>query len=303
MLAAGLVLSALFRYDTGVYIGCGALTVIGITHAGDWMIAMRRAALFVLAVSCLSLPVSCHVCTSTAGCSTLLTRWFTTARRETARTRISAPLRFSIGNARGLRAGLESTFTPILVRWAASVDEPSRLALESQYRLSDGARRRGRREPDLVLPCSRISSADNLRGSRRDPHVEDTHGIDRAELVPDETWLTRLGRKIPILPGAWTFDNANAFLYHLLRWLPLLASVILLAASRSGAVMVSSGCRSRLEPHRHVPAVERLHPAGSSGCARRRDGRSCGDPLCVDSRDGHGTSDCTLCDTRLRSSP
>ncbi len=56
-LAAGLVLAALFRYDTGVYIGCAALTVIGITHAGDWKTAARRAALFTVAVLCLSLPV------------------------------------------------------------------------------------------------------------------------------------------------------------------------------------------------------------------------------------------------------
>ena len=230
-LAAGLVLSALFRYDTGVYIACSALTVIAIVHAGEWITAVRRAALFVVAVACLSLPfvalVEYH-----GGVLNALDQMFAYGQRETARTRISAPLRFSIGKLVGFGPGAQSF--PILVRWAASVDEPSRLALESQYRLSDGARD-GEEENRTWSYRAEDLTADNLRALVQDSRVEDTHGIDRTEFAPDETWLRRLGRKIPILPGAWTFDNANAFLYHLLRWLPLLASGILLGGVASGA--------------------------------------------------------------------
>jgi hypothetical protein len=130
-------------------------------------------------------------------------------------------------------ATADAAATRILVRWAAAVDEPTRSALESRYRLRDatvdGAATRAW-SYRIDDPSTR-----SLRALAEDPHVEDTDGIDRERFVLSETFLTRLGRKIPILPDARTLDNANAFLYHLLRWLPLLASVILLKGAVSEA--------------------------------------------------------------------
>ena len=57
VLAVGLTVGALFRYDTAIYIGCAALTVIGVTHADDWRMAARRATLFAGALVCFG----CHV--------------------------------------------------------------------------------------------------------------------------------------------------------------------------------------------------------------------------------------------------
>jgi hypothetical protein len=237
MLAAGLVLSALFRYDTGVYIGCAALTVIGITHAGDWITVVRRSALLVIAVTCLSLPFLALL-QYYGGVLNAIDQMVTYGMRESARTRISVPPRFSIGKLVG-SPSIETTATPILVRWAESVDEPIRLALESQYQLRDGARD-GEEANRTWSYRAEDTSVANLRRLLRDPRVEDTHGIDREKSVSSETFLTRFGRTTPILPGAWTFDNANAFLYHLLRWLPVVASGILLAGVASG----SSGSRA-----------------------------------------------------------
>jgi len=231
-LAAGLVLSALFRYDTGVYIGCAALTVIAITHAGDWRTAMRRSALFAIAVLCLSLPFLAFLEYS-GGLLNAVDQMVTYGKRETERTRISAPLRFSIGRLVGFPS-IETTATPILVRWAASVDEPTRLALESRYRLRDGTRD-GEEVNRTWSYRAENTSVESLRELLQDRHVEDTHGIDRQKLVSTESFLTRFGRNTPILPGSWTFDNADAFLYHLLRLVPLLASGILLVGVASGA--------------------------------------------------------------------
>ena len=224
-LAAGLVLAALFRYDTGVYIGCATLTVIGITHAGDWKTAARRAAVFTLAVFCLSLPVLGFL-QYEAGVLDAADQMVTYGKRETERTRISRPLGFSVGRLVGFPS-VDAASTRILIRWAASVDEPSRRALESRYRLQDGTLERAEQNRTWSYLVD-DSSIPNLRALGEDPHVEDTQGVDRGQLVLSETFLTRVGRKIPLLPEARTFDNANAFLYHFLRWLPLLAAVILL---------------------------------------------------------------------------
>ena len=56
VLAGALTLGALFRYDTAVYVGCAALTVIAAAHADDWRLAAKRATLVAGALACFGLP-------------------------------------------------------------------------------------------------------------------------------------------------------------------------------------------------------------------------------------------------------
>src|SRR3954470_24760864 len=70
------------------------------------------------------------------------------------------------------------------VRWAASLDDAPRQALESRYHLTDGERRDGNTwRYDL-----QDRSSPNIQALLKDHAVEDTHGIDRgvAEMAPGD---------------------------------------------------------------------------------------------------------------------
>jgi hypothetical protein len=238
ILATGIVVSALFRYDTGVYLSCAAVTAIAIVHARDWRTAVNRVALFAAAVVCLALPYLVFL-QFAGGAVNAVDQMMTYGRREAARTRIRAPLRFSFGKLAGM-APVDAASMPILIRWAPFVNETARHALEAEYELREGARSS---EEDRTWSY-RIEgpSVERLRALGNDSRVEDTRDVDRARLsLESETILGRAGRRIPVLrwrifPGAWTFGNANAFLYHLLRWLPLVgAFALVLAVSRRAA--------------------------------------------------------------------
>jgi hypothetical protein len=232
VLAGALTLGALFRYDTAVYVGCAALTVIAVAHADDWRIAAKRATLFAGALVCFGLPCLAALQYS-GGVVNALDQMMAYGRRETARTRISQPLPVSLGALFGVES-LEPPAVPVYVRWAQSVDDVSRQALESKYGLRNGARDGAAEDRTWFYRAEDISD-ENLRALVQDSRVDDTHGIDRAKLGASEPLLERLARRIPalrwrILPGAWTFQNANAFLYYLLRWLPFLAAATLLVS-------------------------------------------------------------------------
>jgi hypothetical protein len=232
VLAGALTVGALFRYDTAVYVGCAALTVIAVVHADDWRMAAQRATLFGGALVCFGLP--CLVALQySGGVVNALDQMLAYGRRETARTRISQPLPVSVGALFGVES-LEPPAVPVYVRWAPSVDDVSRQALESKYRLRNGARDGADDDRTWFYRAEDISD-ENLRALVQDSRVDDTHGIDRAKLGASEPLLVRLARRIPalrwrILPGAWTFQNANGVLYYLLRWLPLLAAAMLLVS-------------------------------------------------------------------------
>jgi len=231
-LAVCTTLAALFRYDTGVYIAAAAFTAIAIVHAGDWATTARRAAALAAAVLGMTLPVIAFV-GSTAGLGTAVDQMLTYGRRETTRTRLESPPRVLLGAWSGFLT-VEQLNEPILVRWTPSVDDSTRLAIESQYRLRDGNLRGPQQDRTWSYRMTDVS-VDNLRALVRDPRVEDTHGVDRASSrLESETFLMRAGRRFPLLrwrlfPDAWTHANASAFLFYLLRWLPLAAALALLA--------------------------------------------------------------------------
>jgi hypothetical protein len=236
-LAACTACAALFRYDSGVYIAASAFTAIAILHAGDWATAARRAAAFAAAVFCLTLPAIWFAGAS-AGLGTAVDQMLTYGRRETMRTRVESQPRLSIGAWGGFLT-VEQMNDPILVRWAPSVDESTRLAIESQYRLRDGKLNGPPRDRTWSYRMA-DASIDNLRALLQDPRVEDTHGVDRASSrLSAETFLMRLGRRVPLMrwrlfPDAWNLANATALLYYLLRWLPLAAALALLGGLQRG---------------------------------------------------------------------
>ena len=89
-LAAGAVIAALFRYDTGIYIAGAAVAAVVAVHAGDWRVLARRLGWLAASLACLSLPVLV-VLQATAGVSDAVDQVVTYAIREGAGTRIVTP--------------------------------------------------------------------------------------------------------------------------------------------------------------------------------------------------------------------
>jgi hypothetical protein len=235
-LALGVVVAALYRYDTGLYIAGAAIVAMAVVHAGDWKALGRRAGLLVAAVLCLSAPVVLFL-ERTAGILNTADQVLTYGLRESGATRITGPVRLSLPNLIGV-SSLPPPPRVVTVRWLPSVDDTVRRAVEHRYTLVEGARRG---TPEERTWAYRIddSSPSNLRSLVGDPAVEDTSGIDRArfELTPEPLWI-RTQRAVPllrvrVLPGAWHAQNADAFLFHFLRIIPLAAALTLVVRVRS----------------------------------------------------------------------
>ena len=87
VLAAGVVIAALFRYDTGIYAVAAAVVAFLVIHAGDWSMLWRRLGLLAAAVMCLSLPALVFL-QLTTGVPAVVDQVVTYAIREGAGTRI-----------------------------------------------------------------------------------------------------------------------------------------------------------------------------------------------------------------------
>ena len=231
-IAAGVVAGSLYRYDTGVFIAGSTVVAMAILHSGAWTICARRLVLFAIAVGCFALPVLAYV-QYTSGVVNALDQMLAYGRRETERTRLSIRPRIAIAALAGV-VEMPPPGSAILIRWAPQVDDAARGAAEARHRLVEGKLRGIPTERTWAYRIS-DSSRDNLRGLISDPIVEDTDGIDRAELtVPSEPLWIRAQRAVPLLrvrllPGSWNVANADAVLYNVFRLLPLVAGLILVA--------------------------------------------------------------------------
>ena len=234
-LAAGAVVSSLYRYDTGIFIAGAAVVAMAVLHSGDWATLARRLAYFGMALGCLALPFLVFVQFS-GGVVNAVDQMLVYGRRETARTRLSIRPRLVIPALVSV-ADVPPPGSSILIRWAPQVDDKARIDAESRHGLLEGSLRG---QPADRTWAYRIldSSTGHLRGLLSDPLVEDTDGIDRAELtVPSEPLWVRAQRALPLLrvrflPGTWNVSNADAFLYGLFRFLPLVAGFILIGTLR-----------------------------------------------------------------------
>lgn len=229
-LAAGLVAAALFRYDTGVYIGVSALVAMGLVHAGAWRTTAQRAALLAAASFVLALPVLVFIQLH-GGLAEAVDQMITYGRKETARTKLSTPGRFTL---------MDEPPSTVLVRWSASVDDRTRDAAETRHGLMEGVRHGAPADRTWEYRLGDPSTG-SIRALLEDPAVEDTGGIDRAGLRLAEPYWARAWRAFPSslrwLPASIHTGNADIFLYHLFRLLPLggaLALALGVARGRRG---------------------------------------------------------------------
>jgi hypothetical protein len=119
------------------------------------------------------------------------------------------------------------------IRWADQVSDETRVNLERRYRLTNGRQDEGRTwKYQLADPAP-----ENLRAIVADPHIEDTANIDRSPLAtPEPSRWQRISRalssppRVAIAPGILNRTNAVAWLYYVLRILPIAAAIALVAA-------------------------------------------------------------------------
>jgi hypothetical protein len=118
------------------------------------------------------------------------------------------------------------------VRWAEGVSDELRATLERQYALLDGRKHEGRTWRYFLGDAAPA----NLRAIVTDPRVEDTSNIFRTiptagePSVRDRVREVLLAPGVAVAPGILTRNNAIAWLYYVLRILPGLAAILLVAA-------------------------------------------------------------------------
>ena len=86
------------------------------------------------------------------------------------------------------------------VRWIPGVDERERVALEQKFRLIRGEFLENRTWSYRIMNAS----SENLDAILRDPHVEDTDGIDRASFQVVDSPTLRAGLASALLVGFGT---------------------------------------------------------------------------------------------------
>ena len=237
LLAIALVCGAVFRYDTGVYIGGGAIAAVVAAHAHDRRTMARRAGLLAASVAAAAAPALLFVALQ-GGLPDAVDQVATYARREAARTRIAAPPAIAIEGPLLAFGRLPSRGIIVNVRWAEGITPQLRQELEARYHLSEGRIEGPAENPTWVYAIEDPSTA-NVRALVDDPLVDDTHYIDRTtfELTNAEPLSSRIRRQVPwlrveIVPGLWESRNAAPILYYLLILIPLAAAAVLLVRRR-----------------------------------------------------------------------
>jgi hypothetical protein len=237
-LAVTLVIAALYRYDNGVFLGLAALVGAIVACGRDWRRLANLALPAVVLAGTLCAPVLLFLQLH-GGIGDAADQALTYGVREGARTRIT-----SLPRLRGATSLIAVAPPPpsenhVRVRWVTGASTPPQrrelaqrlgLADEMPHASSDG------RTWSYTLPDASLMRIRTLVNA---PEVEDTDGIDRGQLrlLAPEPRLLVLQRMSPLfrirlLPGAWTFENTEAFLYYLLMLVPF-AGTVLLVSRRS----------------------------------------------------------------------
>ena len=222
-LSAATALGYYFRHDHAVYLGVATVTLLVIAQ---WPAGMRTVVRTVVLYAALAaafvLPHLLYVQWA-AGIPT----YVAIARQYVGSEAASAPYQIPVPSL-DVQAGLwirTDASSPVNVRWAPSVDEQTRAALEQQYRMDRVAYEEGTTWRYRIND----TSPSNLRAIQDDPHVEDTDGFNR--LVQARNW--RSAWHLLHLGLGWRIqENSLAVLFWVSWLLPMTAIAMLVARRR-----------------------------------------------------------------------
>jgi hypothetical protein len=230
MLAGCAVIAGMFRYDNGLFILASGLVTVAAVHFRDARILSQRAALLIAASATCAVPYLLFLQLN-GGIANAAEQMLTYARREGGRTRLT-------GLPSPVPSELRVIYHPdhVQVRWASSADA-EQSGLEQRYTLHNGVGKGGADARTWLYEIDDISR-DNLRRLISDPHVIDTHLIDRSTvtLVREESRWIRLYRQIPVIGKwsvTWTSEDAANSLYWLFLLMPVFAVATVCRGSAS----------------------------------------------------------------------
>jgi len=232
LLAACAVLAGMFRYDNGLFVLAAGTVAVAVTHWPDRRFLGRRIAGLLGASVVCALPYLALL-QVTGGLVAAFDQVVTYARREgtrTALTSVPSPVPSEV----------RFVYVPdtVQVRWAP-VTDAERSRLESRYTLHAGLPQGESSARTWLYEVDNASRA-NLRALIDDPHVADTHLVDRstARLVREGPWLRRLYRQVPVI-GRWTISWSAEEIANSLYWLfvavPIAAILLLWRRVTNGA--------------------------------------------------------------------
>jgi hypothetical protein len=248
-IGVALVTGALFRYDTGVYMGGVAVVTLAAVHAPEWRTLSRRLGLLMATVLVGSLPALLFIQLN-GGIANAVDQVVSYGVHEGTRTRITRLPSISLGSLVAFNP--PSQGNQVIVRWAPSLDDAARSSAASALGLRRGAIE-GEAENRTWRYVIDDPSTERLRRLVNDARVEDTHLIDRSRFVltePESRW-DRVARGIPalrvssIFPDLWSGHNASAFIYYFLMVVPIAVALVLILPTVFG-IAVSHAERSRL---------------------------------------------------------
>jgi hypothetical protein len=222
VLGAGIVVAALYRYDSGVYLWLAAAAVIVLFHGPDRTGGLRAVGVLTLSAAACAAPALVFVQLH-GGLADAVDQMVTYGIRE------SEPLQLVAFDPPPPPA------SRIHVRWTADVDAALRQRLAAAWGLVDEVPQGDPGDRTWAYTLS-DSSAERIRTLVSDPRVEDTNGIDRQRFsLPVEPLWTRMRRSVPLLRSHLRgdlFDSRGAAVLFWLLWALPLAAIVLLVRRR-----------------------------------------------------------------------
>ena len=227
-LAVVVALAFLFRHDHGIYLGL--FFVLTIVAAHGWSIGLAAPRIAAVTGICLVLLVPFLAFVQlNGGVIEYFRRAMVYAQRDAERTSFIPP-RFEYGSGEPLVRIDPPPIPPpaeINVRWAPTVAGADRLVREQKYSLQNPERREGTTWAYVLADTSRR----NIEALVRDPHVEDTHGLDRDRFTASAaseppTGLWAFFARVRPGPELNSQGNALAWLYYLFVSLAPIAACV-----------------------------------------------------------------------------
>jgi hypothetical protein len=120
-LAAGIAIGALFRYDTGAYIGLASVVTMLAVHWREPRVLARRIGLHVVTATLCGLAVVLPI-VGFGGVRDAIDQVVSYAVRERARTEVGRAPRFSLGHLVG-RASIPPSVASLTDRWSPTADD------------------------------------------------------------------------------------------------------------------------------------------------------------------------------------
>ena len=232
-LAAATALGYYFRHDHALYLGLATVVLLVVASSRAGLPAITRSLFLYGALTvAFVLPHLIYVQWA-AGIPTYFAISREYVKAEAGGGAYHLPVPYL-----DVKAGLSlrPEAPTVNVRWAPSVDDRSRSALEQRYRMDSVAHDEGATWRYRI----RDTSPGNLQAIRSDPNVEDTHGFDRLEKTDAGGWLSRIQPG----PGWRVRENSLAVLFWTCWLLPFAAITMLVV--RRGQIPTSEAAAAAM---------------------------------------------------------